>query len=68
MLYASRLEIETAGGILIDSEAVRPSIDVDTLKYWQELADLGYIERDKFLELLQVAGTFPRGFSIRDNI
>ena len=68
MLYASPLEIETAGGILIDSEAIRPSIDVDTLKYWQELADLGYLERDKFLELLQVAGTFPRGFSIRDNI
>lgn len=64
MLYASPQAVKSAGGIVIDSEAIRPSIDVDTLRYWQELADLGYIERDKFLELLQAAGTFPRGFKI----
>lgn len=64
MLYASPLPSDDTGGILIDNEAIRPAIDVPTLKYWQELADLGYLDRDKFLELLQVAGTFPRGFKI----
>lgn len=64
MTYAKPTPSDDIGGILIDSEAIRPAIDVPTLKYWQELADLGYIERDKFLELLQVAGTFPRGFRL----
>jgi hypothetical protein len=64
MLYASPLPSDDTGGVLIDNEAIRPAIDVPTLKYWQELTDLGYLERAKFLELLQVAGTFPRGFKI----
>lgn len=65
MLYASPLDLESTGGIIIDNEAIRPPIDVSTLRYWQELTDLGYLEKDKFLELLQIAGTFPRGFDVR---
>lgn len=53
-----------AGGIAIDNEAIRPPIDPDTLRFYQELTDLGYLTTNEFKELLNISGAFPRGFHV----
>lgn len=67
MNYAAPYPIENAGGITINSEAIRPPVQVDELRLWQELTDLGYLDKDSFLQLLQVSGAFPSGF-VWDNL
>lgn len=64
MDYASPMKTDNIGGITVNSEAIRPPVQVDELRLWQEWTDLGYLNKDKFIELLQTSGAFPVGFSL----
>lgn len=66
MDYTSPFPIEDTGGITINSEAIRPPVQVDELRLWQEWTDLGYISKNKFIQLLQTSGAFPIGFVLDD--
>lgn len=62
--YTNPKPLEYAGGITIDNEAIRPPIDPETLRYYQELTDQGYLTTSEFKQLLQLSGAFPRGFNV----
>lgn len=66
MDYASPIPADDVGGITINSEAIRPPVQVDELRLWQELTDLGYLNKDKFIQLLQMSGAFPSDFILDD--
>lgn len=63
--YVSPNPPEYTGGIIIDNEAIRPSIGIETLNFYLELADTGRITEDQLRQILQISGAFPRGFDAR---